>query len=183
MDPTANSSSKEFKNTFYSIKFVLKFKNANCSAPFDLPQADDLAKKKAGIMCHMCGELGHKSFQCPKNPEVQEQLSRESEEQENVKPGHDQQGRSGYGGRDNHPSTFQPYQFHPRPQFYPRRGDNNNRGERPEGDLGPRRALEDVVCYKCGYKGHYANKCNKGHLAFLSHKAGSNSSRDNNVPR
>lgn len=66
-------------------------------------------------------------------------------------------------------------------------------GPRADGDQqGPRRALEDVVCYKvwifirfrmlvidilyfqCGYKGHYANKCNKGHLAFLSHKAGAN---------
>lgn len=31
--------------------------------------------------------------------------------------------------------------------------------------------LEDVTCYKCGSKGHYANKCPKGHLAFLSQKA------------
>lgn len=28
--------------------------------------------------------------------------------------------------------------------------------------------LEEVTCYKCGTKGHYANKCPKGHLAFLS---------------
>uniref|UniRef100_A0A8C5G528 Cleavage and polyadenylation specificity factor subunit 4 n=1 Tax=Gouania willdenowi TaxID=441366 RepID=A0A8C5G528_GOUWI len=34
-----------------------------------------------------------------------------------------------------------------------------NRGPRP---------LDQVTCYKCGEKGHYANKCNKGHLAFLS---------------
>nr|XP_061805242.1 cleavage and polyadenylation specificity factor subunit 4 isoform X3 [Nerophis lumbriciformis] len=32
---------------------------------------------------------------------------------------------------------------------------------------GPR-PLDQVTCYKCGEKGHYANKCNKGHLAFLS---------------
>lgn len=33
---------------------------------------------------------------------------------------------------------------------------------------GPPRPLEEITCFKCGSKGHYANKCPKGHLAFLS---------------
>ncbi|KAK9535455.1 hypothetical protein VZT92_007835 [Zoarces viviparus] len=36
------------------------------------------------------------------------------------------------------------------------------------GNRGPRRRLDQVTCFKCGEKGHYANKCYKGHLAFLS---------------
>uniref|UniRef100_A0A0L8HYH6 Cleavage and polyadenylation specificity factor subunit 4 n=1 Tax=Octopus bimaculoides TaxID=37653 RepID=A0A0L8HYH6_OCTBM len=34
-----------------------------------------------------------------------------------------------------------------------------------------RRPLDQVTCFKCGEKGHYANKCPKGHLAFLSNTA------------
>lgn len=30
------------------------------------------------------------------------------------------------------------------------------------------RQLNEVTCFKCGEKGHYANKCPKGHHAFLS---------------
>lgn len=33
---------------------------------------------------------------------------------------------------------------------------------------GPQKPLEEVTCFKCGTKGHYANRCPKGHLAFLS---------------
>ena len=27
--------------------------------------------------------------------------------------------------------------------------------------------LDEVTCFKCGEKGHYANRCNKGVFAFL----------------
>jgi cleavage and polyadenylation specificity factor subunit 4 len=33
------------------------------------------------------------------------------------------------------------------------------------------RPLDQVTCFKCGDKGHYANRCPKGHLAFLSSSA------------
>uniref|UniRef100_A0A8C4QTB0 Cleavage and polyadenylation specificity factor subunit 4 n=1 Tax=Eptatretus burgeri TaxID=7764 RepID=A0A8C4QTB0_EPTBU len=34
------------------------------------------------------------------------------------------------------------------------------------------RPLEQVTCFKCGDRGHYANKCPRSHLSFLSHNLG-----------
>lgn len=45
---------------------------------------------------------------------------------------------------------------------------NGGADEPPPVVRGPPRPLEEITCYKCGTKGHYANKCPKGHLAFLS---------------
>lgn len=44
----------------------------------------------------------------------------------------------------------------------------NGNSDEPPVVRGPPRPLEEITCYKCGTKGHYANKCPKGHLAFLS---------------
>ena len=63
-----------------------------------------------------------------------------------------------------------------------------NSGIRPGEDLGmgpggfmtpglgppprmPQKPIEEITCFKCGDKGHYANRCPKGHLAFLSHSS------------
>lgn len=53
----------------------------------------------------------------------------------------------GGGGRFPHHNNF-----HPRQPMQPRMA----------------RPLEEITCFKCGLTGHYANRCSKGYLAFLS---------------
>jgi len=157
--------------------------------------------RKATIICHICGEAGHKSYHCPKNENAEPQhylsyrnQNHEQSNEENRSGGnsgipHNRPGtyqgdisntdrRSGggnfhHGGGHGHPvgghghpvgghghpvgghgqpggqPPYQPYIFHPRPQFRPhhRVGDRDrDRGDRDDNQ--PRRALEDVVCYK-----------------------------------
>ncbi len=40
----------------------------------------------------------------------------------------------------------------------------------------------EVTCFKCGEKGHYANKCNKSVLSFLRGGSNMNPSNQNNPP-
>lgn len=101
---------------------------------FDLPTQDPIQQaKKASIVCHFCGEAGHKAANCVKMPpEVREQQhAKQVEAQQHVQA---------------QLNAFQE-QVQQQRQYRP---------------------LDQVTCYKCGEKGHYANKCPKGHLAFLS---------------
>ena len=41
-------------------------------------------------------------------------------------------------------------------------------GQGGDGDGRSFKNIEDIVCFKCGEKGHFANRCTKGHLAFIS---------------
>ena len=66
----------------------------------------------------------------------------------------------GYG----HHHGFRPYGNPANPP-----GDHHrDRGER----AGRIKNLDEIVCFKCGENGHFANRCTKGHLAFLSANAG-----------
>lgn len=99
---------------------------------FELPAADATQRdpKKLLIVCHFCGDPGHKALFCHKMP--QEMRENEARLQE-------------------------------------QRAANGEDGQLPASLLkSGLKPLEEVTCYKCGCKGHYANKCPKGHLAFLT---------------
>uniref|UniRef100_A0A0V0GCH4 Cleavage and polyadenylation specificity factor subunit 4 n=1 Tax=Triatoma dimidiata TaxID=72491 RepID=A0A0V0GCH4_TRIDM len=103
---------------------------------FELPAADATQRdpKKLVIVCHFCGDTGHKALFCHKMP--QEMRENESKLQEKT--------------NSNNVS-----------------GDDKDTRNSPLLKTGLK-PLEEVTCYKCGCKGHYANKCPKGHLAFLT---------------
>lgn len=96
---------------------------------FELPPASEMMQKdmtKLVVICHFCGDAGHKAMYCDKvSNDVKDQLSIEEQ-----------------------PATLQP-----------------NDAIQKTGGL---KNLESITCFKCGSKGHYANKCPKGHLAFLA---------------
>ncbi|XP_031637624.1 cleavage and polyadenylation specificity factor subunit 4 [Contarinia nasturtii] len=111
---------------------------------FELPPVPEITKdqqQKRAPVCHFCGEQGHKASYCQKMPPEQREASLRQEEIKYRSLGYVKQNIDG----DN----SDPHQQQPQPR-------------------GPPRPLEEITCYKCGTKGHYANKCPKGHLAFLS---------------
>ncbi|KAK2185144.1 hypothetical protein NP493_245g01021 [Ridgeia piscesae] len=106
---------------------------------FDLPITDFSSNaRKAAVTCHMCNEPGHKAINCPNQ--------------------HVSQIKTTFGGGDT--NTDKP--------FGDRRQTNYQQQQQQQQQQQPRRPLDQVTCFKCGMKGHYANKCPKGHLAFLS---------------
>lgn len=116
----------------------------NCKyvhATFRIPEPE--VKPNINIVCHMCMQPGHKAIQCPLNKQGLEGGSALG----TVVGGEVHMNRGTYGQQ--------------RPWDHQNISNNNfNRGER--------RPMDQITCYKCGEKGHYANKCPKGHLAFLS---------------
>ncbi|XP_074648002.1 cleavage and polyadenylation specificity factor subunit 4-like [Tubulanus polymorphus] len=155
---------------------------------FDIPSTDPNDKtRKTLLICHYCGEFGHKANSCfkakdagvltlpntgpagqPKNftnPATIPLTDRTNQTGGSALSINT--GNPGVGGNTAPvPHTPRPfYQQGFRPRFQQHYG-HRFQGQHNNGT--PKRALETVTCYKCGEKGHYANKCPKGHLAFLS---------------
>lgn len=106
---------------------------------FKIPEPD--VKPNINIVCHVCMQPGHKAIQCHANKQAL------------IPP--DAAPIHSLGG-NNVLNTFTQNVFQVQKHHM---GDHFSRERRP---------MDQITCYKCGEKGHYANKCPKGHLAFLS---------------
>lgn len=174
---------------------------------FELPPAADLSKEmpKRPPVCHYCGELGHKASFCPKLPPEQREAQLKADElkyrqialmkQQNPQYNHHlQQKLQGQlreqqenAGNDENGEPMPPNQqilsqlppSMPPPGFQPHggfHGHNNHHQGGPRPPFQPRK-LEDITCFKCGAKGHYANRC----YSFLNNNSnGNNNSFLNN---
>ncbi|XP_064629055.1 cleavage and polyadenylation specificity factor subunit 4-like [Lineus longissimus] len=137
----------------YLSGFCLEGKECKFVHPsFDLPGPDPVSQaKKMNIICHNCGESGHKATFCQKAPTTSHPIQ-----------------VMGAGQPHNHPQANNEQSPTPAKPFYQPRGMAPTFRQQSPGFIsGPRRPLDQVTCYKCNEKGHYANKCPRGHLAFL----------------
>lgn len=150
---------------------------------FELPPpASDLKElSKRPPVCHSCGELGHKMQNCPKLTQEQREIERQNNIKNQTFNHYAQKSRE---FKEN--ATLEVNQDHHKPQ--PQNPNNHhhqhphqsnvqisNHGpfhhnhHQPRAPFQPRK-LEDITCFKCGMKGHYANRC----YSFLNNSVDAN---------
>lgn len=151
---------------------------------FEIPSSDPIHDRvvRKIITCHHCGQPGHKVFNCAKiTPEMKEAyggnsasgrfLARGSTSSQGTIQSVYNDGDSnksspteiilGGQGKNSRPYPLRPYQTN-RSGALSCDGDGGNRGNRHF------RNMDNIICYKCGEKGHFANRCNSGTLSFIS---------------
>ncbi|XP_055351628.1 cleavage and polyadenylation specificity factor subunit 4-like [Paramacrobiotus metropolitanus] len=119
----------------YLFGFCPNGPNCKSAHPrFEIPLLDDkVIQRRQSIICRNCGEPGHKAAACSKQPGMPPS-----------KPPHMQ--------GENRPPQHLSSVVRPVANFIA-----PPRSDRPE-HRGPR-SIEDMTCYKCGMKGHLANRC------------------------
>lgn len=100
--------------------------------------------------CHNCGEQGHKAIFCPKKnqPSQSTGASVSFNQNQAATDGNRVLGNSDVNSHQPPVPRGRPFQ--------------------PRSSSGGPKSYDHITCYKCGEKGHFANHCPKGHLAFLS---------------
>ena len=126
---------------------------------FDLPLLNEGNVAKKGVVtCHYCNEPGHKIYQCPKMPPDQKGDMFANKQNQFQQSQHE-------ASLIHNQNNGQMNDNRPRNEFKNQQRDSGGPGG--GGGRNPR-PLDQVTCFKCGEKGHYANKCPKGNYAFLS---------------
>ncbi|XP_063718818.1 cleavage and polyadenylation specificity factor subunit 4-like [Symsagittifera roscoffensis] len=166
---------------------------------FDLPVTNDTMQKPGGgvVICHNCREVGHKATFCPQRPGNNQHMQNHNNNHGNAIE---------TGGGTGNPVYGQPGVGQPRPVVCHHCFEPGHKitvcprliggsiqtadGEHipismQQAAMNPifhklpyvPRPIESVTCFKCGDKGHYANKCPKrgfNPAAFLSDSSGGN---------
>lgn len=139
---------------------------------FELPPASDPKEMpKRPPVCHNCGDLGHKASHCPKLPPEQREIERQNTLKNTTYNHHAQQRLISHMKdqnkelpktdmmTDQQPNGPPPENLIPPMQRWnPGHHHGNHHGNQPRPPYQPRK-LEDITCFKCGMKGHYANRC------------------------
>ncbi|XP_072028825.1 cleavage and polyadenylation specificity factor subunit 4-like [Amphiura filiformis] len=144
----------------YLNGFCLDGPNCKFQHPkWDLP-LQDMKETIRKITCHNCGESGHKAYQCTNDPQSGNQNVSSSNTS--------QRPHQSYHGKpivchNCHEPGHKAYEC-PATQSAPQQVqvlgaiDTNARSNTADHHRSFR-AVDTVTCFKCGNKGHYANKC------------------------
>lgn len=143
---------------------------------FDLPSLSETAiAKKGSVVCHFCNEAGHKIYQCPRMTQEQREeviASKQAQYQQQQANFHHQQQQFNHHERNNENQDNNSGDVgqgdHSRPPSQAPWNRGMDAGQQQQQGPRPHRPLDQVTCFKCGDRGHYANRCPKGMLAFLS---------------
>ncbi|KAG5682095.1 hypothetical protein PVAND_011474 [Polypedilum vanderplanki] len=151
---------------------------------FELPPASDPKDShKRPPQCHFCSELGHKMQNCPKISQEQREIERLNNIKNSPYSAHHnlqkmQKPNTGGVEGNSDQQQQQQQQIPPQQQQHHNNPPPTHRGHfnHHHNQNGPRapyvpRKLEDITCFKCGMKGHYANRC----YSFLNNSVDNNS--------